>query len=94
MLRLREARVARGLSQDALAARAGVSASTISRLERGKTRARPHVARRLAVALGLDRRPVGELRPGVRESGGARRQAVAGPAGTGAPVSPASPGLW
>ena len=64
-MRLAEARAARGLSQLTLAARAGVSQATVHRLERRKCRPRPHVARRLAAALGLDPRAVDELRPAV-----------------------------
>ena len=67
MLLLSEVRVARGLSQSALAARAGVSVATIGRLERRATLPRPHVARRLGAALGLDPRQVAELRAGVRD---------------------------
>ena len=65
LVRLEEARAALGLSRAALAARAGVSLSTINRLEWGRTRPRAHVARRLAAALGLDPRRVAELRPAV-----------------------------
>ena len=64
-VRLAEARAALGLSRAALAARAGVSLSTIDRLERGRVRPRAHVARRVAAALGLDPRRVAELRPAV-----------------------------
>jgi transcriptional regulator with XRE-family HTH domain len=62
MVRLEEARAARGLSQDALAELAAVGESTVGRIERGTTRPRPHVARRLAAALGLRPNDIEELR--------------------------------
>jgi transcriptional regulator with XRE-family HTH domain len=62
MVRLEEARAARGLSQDALAELAAVGESTVGRIERGTTRPRPHVARRLAAALGLRVNDIEELR--------------------------------
>ena len=62
MLHLKEARATRGLSRPGLASRAGVSVSTIARVERGTTLPRPHVARRLAAALGVPADAVAELR--------------------------------
>src|SRR5262245_41618775 len=52
---LRRHRVAAALSQEALAARAGLSTRAVSDLERG-VKARPHLetVRRLADALGLE----------------------------------------
>jgi predicted ATPase/class 3 adenylate cyclase len=51
---LREYRLAAGLAQEALAARAGLSARAVSDLERGARRAPyPDTVRRLAAALGL-----------------------------------------
>jgi len=52
--RLRELRVARALSQEDLAARAGVAASTIVNLEQGKRGAQYVTLRKLAGALGID----------------------------------------
>ena len=65
MQSLAEARAARGLSQRTLAARAGVSNTTVYRLERGLGRPSARVARRLAAALGVDPRQVAELAPPV-----------------------------
>ena len=65
MQSLAEARAARGLSQRTLAARAGVSNTTVHRLERGLGRPSARVARRLAAALGVDPRQVAELAPPV-----------------------------
>jgi transcriptional regulator with XRE-family HTH domain len=62
---LREARLAAGLTMQALAARARVGASTVYRIEQGIGHPRPHVARRLAAALGLPPEEVRELRPVV-----------------------------
>ena len=59
---------ARRLSQAELARRTGVSVATIHRLEHGKARARPHVARRLGAALVVDPRDVAELRSSVPEA--------------------------
>lgn len=53
MLTLREARQQRRLSQQALADRAGVARVTVSQIELGKSGPRPHVARRLSEALGV-----------------------------------------
>jgi len=62
VLHLKEARATRGLSRPELASRAGVSVSTIARIERGTTLPRPHVARRLAAALGVPADAIAELR--------------------------------
>jgi transcriptional regulator with XRE-family HTH domain len=59
--RLRVWRRFRRLSQEDLSARAAVSLSTINRLERGTTRPRPAVARRLARALSAAPDCVAEL---------------------------------
>lgn len=48
------ARLRSGLSQRDLATRSGVSAVSISKLERGATKARPTTARKLAEALGVN----------------------------------------
>lgn len=61
MLRLKDARRQRGLSQHALAARAGVGYSTVLRAERGTHKTRPYIARRLAAALDLRPEEVVEL---------------------------------
>jgi len=73
---LRQRRLAAGLSQEALAERAGLSARAVSDLERGRKR-RPHPAtvRRLAEALGL----------------GAGERAALSAAGAAAHVPPAAP---
>lgn len=52
MLTLREARLRRRMSQQTLADRAGVARVTVSQIELGKSGPRPHIARRLAEALG------------------------------------------
>jgi len=52
MLTLREARLRRRMSQQTLADRAGVARVTVSQIELGKSGPRPHIARRLADALG------------------------------------------
>ncbi|HXT38012.1 MAG TPA: tetratricopeptide repeat protein, partial [Chloroflexota bacterium] len=54
--RLKEYRLAAGLTQEALAERAGVSARNIQNLERGENKPLKDTARRLAEALGLDER--------------------------------------
>ena len=53
MLTLREARLRRRMSQQSLADRAGVARVTVSQIELGKSGPRPHIARRLAEALGI-----------------------------------------
>lgn len=53
MLTLREARLRRRMSQQSLADRAGVARVTVSQIELGKSGPRPHIARRLADALGF-----------------------------------------
>ena len=53
MLTLREARLRRRMSQQTLADRAGVARVTVSQIELGKSGPRPHIARRLAEALGI-----------------------------------------
>jgi DNA-binding Xre family transcriptional regulator len=77
---LEEARLDRGLTVAALAARAGVSEATIYRLARGATEPRPHVVRRLSAALGRGPGEIVEFRrgdpqrpgrrPGFRQDGG------------------------
>lgn len=52
MLTLREARLRRRMSQQSLADSAGVARVTVSQIELGKSGPRPHIARRLADALG------------------------------------------
>src|SRR5579883_1944616 len=52
---LRRLRLAAGLSQEELAARAGLTAKAVSKLERGeRLRPHPHTIRLLAAALGLE----------------------------------------
>ncbi len=61
---LRELREERLLTQEALAAKAGVAESAVSRIERGAHRPRFGTIARLAAALGLDPR---ELRARLAE---------------------------
>ena len=63
--RLREARLAAGLTAHALAARAGVATATVLRIEREDGRPLPRTARRLADALGLPPSEIAEFRPVV-----------------------------
>jgi DNA-binding XRE family transcriptional regulator len=58
--RLRVARVASGITQVELAARANLSAGVVSRIERGEQRGSLTTKRQLAAALG---KPVEELWP-------------------------------
>jgi transcriptional regulator with XRE-family HTH domain len=51
---LRDRRIALGLSQEALAEAAGVSARSINRWEQGRALPQPEVRRRLAEVLGID----------------------------------------
>jgi transcriptional regulator with XRE-family HTH domain len=67
MVRLAEARAARGLSREALAARAGVGEATIRRAERGQGTPSARVARRLGAALGLPPEHVAELWPAAAQ---------------------------
>jgi CheY-like chemotaxis protein len=53
MAKLRAIRQEQGFSIEALAARAGVGASTLIRIEHGTTRPRPSVVRRISAALGV-----------------------------------------
>lgn len=55
VLRIRELREARGLTQEALARRADVSLMTIQRLEGGSSGGSPRTLRAIAKALGLRR---------------------------------------
>lgn len=54
--RLRHARIAAGLTLEGLSARAGVSWTTVQRLERRGTAATARTLRRVAEALGVDER--------------------------------------
>src|SRR5690242_6805320 len=79
--RLRQRRLAAGLTQEALAERAGVSAKAVSELERDPARApRLDTVALLAEALGLD------------PAGRARLLAAARPAGAPPVTAPAPPG--
>lgn len=62
MLTLREARLRRRMSQQLLADRAGVARVTVSQIELGKSGPRPHIARRLAEALGTIPSEISEFR--------------------------------
>jgi transcriptional regulator with XRE-family HTH domain len=66
MLTLREARQMRRLSQQALADRAGVARVTVSQIELGKSGPRPHVARRLSEALGMQPSEIDEFAVAAR----------------------------
>lgn len=66
MLTLREARQRRHMSQQALADRAGVARVTVSQIELGKSEPRPHIARRLSEALGVDPAEIVEFRSAAR----------------------------
>lgn len=59
---LRHWRAERALGLKELAARAGVSHSTILRIERGQTLSQPRVYRRLAQALGIEPLQIAEYR--------------------------------
>ena len=63
MIPLRTARARVGLAIGDLARRAGVSPSTVYRVERGTTAPRAHIARRLAAAVGLAPEAIAELAP-------------------------------
>jgi predicted transcriptional regulator len=54
LTRLKAARLAKMLSQDELAKKAGVSRVAITRLETGKVDARFSTVRKLAAALGVE----------------------------------------
>jgi transcriptional regulator with XRE-family HTH domain len=62
MLTLREARLRRRMSQQSLADRAGVARVTVSQIELGKSGPRPHIARRIAEALGTSPSEIAEFR--------------------------------
>ena len=66
MLTLREARQQRHLSQQALADLAGVARVTVSQIELGKSGPRPHVARRLSEALGVQPSDIEEFAQAAR----------------------------
>jgi transcriptional regulator with XRE-family HTH domain len=63
MLTLREARLRRRMSQQSLADSAGVARVTVSQIELGKSGPRPHIARRLADALGFQPSEIVESAP-------------------------------
>jgi len=75
---LRHWRLARGISREELARLAAVSPATVSRVERGTTRPRPHVAHRLAAALGTEPGLVAELAEAIPRLGGERAHPAAG----------------
>jgi|tagenome__1003787_1003787.scaffolds.fasta_scaffold19675137_1 transcriptional regulator with XRE-family HTH domain len=71
MARLRALRINRGLSQEQLAARAGVARYTLTRLETGKAkRVHPSTRLKIAAALGVTIADVDEL----RENDGGERE--------------------
>jgi transcriptional regulator with XRE-family HTH domain len=63
---LREARQLRRMSQQTLADRAGVARVTVSQIELGKSDPRPHIARRLSQALGMQPQDIAEFSEAVR----------------------------
>ena len=88
---LRQAREAAGLTQEDLAARAGLSAKGISDLERGaRRRPHPHTVRALADALGLSEDERGSLFAAVPKRGGAD---LAAPSAVPEPALPLPPTL-
>jgi transcriptional regulator with XRE-family HTH domain len=92
---LRALRRAAGLSQEELAARAGLTANGVSALERGvRTRPYPHTVRSLADALDLTQEERDRLLVAA-ETGGPDPQ---GPVDATAPMdavaSPAAPRSW
>ena len=80
---LREARLAAGLTQEALAAHAGVSVRGLQDLERGVARPQTETRRRLATALALP-----EAQRAAFEAAG-----TAAPRRRAAPAAPGTPGL-
>ncbi len=64
----------REFSQAALACRAAVAQATVARIERGATRPRPGIARRLAAALGTKPDSVVELASAIPQLGRERCQ--------------------
>ena len=88
--RLREHRLAAGLTQEALAERAGLGVRTIQALEAGRSRPRRETVRRLARALELSEEQRTRLAvPAPRASRVARRAGVAaGLEARGRPVAP------
>lgn len=64
---LRELRMVRGLSGDALAAAAGVSNKTVSDIELGKRPPRLATMRRIGAALGVELTEVEEFRAAIEE---------------------------
>jgi len=69
MLTLREARLRRRMSQQSLADSAGVARVTVSQIELGKSGPRPHIARRLAEALGTIPSDIVEFRVAAESMG-------------------------
>jgi transcriptional regulator with XRE-family HTH domain len=79
--RLRQVRIARLLTQKELSAAAGVSFTTVNRLERGDVPAELRTVRKLAAALGVEPAALG-VEPAA--AGGDR----AAPLGATAPLTP------
>ena len=52
--RLKDLRIQRALTQEELAAKAGIGKNTVNRMERNLTEPRPSTLRKLAGALGVD----------------------------------------
>jgi transcriptional regulator with XRE-family HTH domain len=77
MVSLKEARMNQHLTQQELAAAAGVALSTVHRVERGKVRPRRSVIRRISSVLRLAPGEIDEFRAAldvVRRRDGARRR--------------------
>jgi len=81
---LKEYRLAVGLTQEALAERAGISARSVQAIEGGTNKPHPDTARRLADALGLMRDERVRFMAGVTPSPRRRSQVISSTPGTGA----------
>ncbi len=62
--RLKALRIEQALTQEELAAKAGVAANTVARLERNETEPHMSTARKLAQALGIHPRELTKMRRG------------------------------
>ena len=85
---LEKARKAAGLSQEALATRAGLSRMTVQRIESGQIDPRLSTLLEMARALGLELMPVpAALRPQLEDFVRSGGRLLGQPAGVGAPPS-------
>ncbi len=62
--KLKALRIEQALTQEELAAKAGVAANTVARLERNETEPHMSTARKLAQALGIHPRELTKMRRG------------------------------